>query len=114
MKNFMLAVPVFVLVIFVSSCKESKVPEGFEVVWSDANIYFVFLHENLLGDKTMQRSASTTICERDEQDVCEVYMWSKRDSIPKGLPIRNDQSFIHSYFKIDSEGKKHYKCLECE
>lgn len=103
------------LLVFLNSCdKKTQLPDGFEVVWNEANIFFVYLHENLRGRKSDQRRACTVLCDSKEFKECEVYMWSKRDIIPKGLPIRNAGSFVHSYFKRTSAGKKKYKCQECK
>lgn len=99
-----------------TSCSKDEyvLPEGFEVVWNKANIYFVYLHENLLGEKSDQRRGAGTLCDRDAHKDCEVYMWSDRKNIPDGLPIRNKGSFIHSSYKRDISGEIKYKCVECD
>lgn len=111
-RNFLIVLSALLL----TSCGDDafQAPPGFNIVWNKANIFFVHLEEGMTGEKSAQRNACTALCDSKGYDECEVYMWSKKELIPEGLPIRNAGSFIHSYFKRDSAGKKTYKCLECE
>ena len=114
MKKFTLLAFLFIS-ISVSGCGgKASLPEGFEVISQHGKVFFVYLHENLLGDKTQQRAGSTILCDSNDLKECEVYMWSKRDIIPKEFPIRNEGSYVHSSFKRNASGEKKYKCRECD
>lgn len=93
--------------------KGLDLPDDYEVVWNEGNIFFVYLGESLRGKKTNQRKWSLKLCNHYELKQCQVYMWSKRDIIPKGLPIRNEGSFVHSVYTLKANGKQKYSCKEC-
>lgn len=103
--------------LMLSACGEDSLnlPDGFEVVHQEANVFFVYLHKDVRGKKhkAAHRRGSTALCDYHGMQSCEVYMWSKRDRIPEGLPIRKQSSFFHAEYSRSEAGKKNYKCQEC-
>ena len=88
---------IFVLV----SCDggKGKLPQGFELVANEGRIHFMYVAEYQLGDRVAQREAGRIVCTEifKQGDYCEIYMWSKKEDIPKSLPIINRRTMVGFY-----------------
>jgi hypothetical protein len=81
-------------VLLLSGCDEAKltIPEGFDHMGKVKATHFVYLdlEKVRLREKARLRSGGKTICTlHKNQDYCEVYMWTDRKLVSKGIPVEN-------------------------
>lgn len=98
---------VLAISVVLASCGDGdSTPEGFEIVATEGNTFFVHVDAEFLDDKTGQRAAGKAICEQSgKEKYCEIYMWADREKVQTKLPITKDGSAIGMYTMKDGEVK---------
>jgi hypothetical protein len=102
---------VFLSVMTLSSCNEEKkksVPDGFEIVSSDDNFYFVLVDKEYWGDRYTQKYVGNAICKNAnlENNYCEVYYFASKEDIPEEFPIINREKAMGVFKKNYDESDK--------